>query len=178
MLDRDMSIVLQTERTQIREFVESDAPAFYRLGSDPEITRLTHDPGGGFRDLDHAREILLSHPIADYARHGYGRWAVVHRKDRAIVGFCGLKYLDDLDEVDLGYRFLPSHWGQGLATETGRAVLVHGFEKLGLEEIIALALPENVASIRVMEKLGMRPAGAIEYDGAAAVRYVARIADM
>jgi RimJ/RimL family protein N-acetyltransferase len=178
MLGRQMKSILTTARTEIREFVESDAPAFHRLGSDPEIVRLTADPGGGFRDADHALEVLRGHTLADYEKHGFGRWAVVLRDQARIVGFCGLKHLDELGEIDLGYRFFPEVWGRGLATETGRAVLVHGFDALGLPEIIALALPENRASIRVMQKLGMRGTGRIDLGGTEAVRYVIRPEDL
>jgi ribosomal-protein-alanine N-acetyltransferase len=146
--------ILETERLTIREFDERDLPTFFVLGSDPEIIRYTGDPGGGFRNLDDAREVLYTRTLADYRRHGYGRWACVDKTTGEVIGFAGLKYLPDRDEVDLGYRFLPSHWGAGLATEAGRAVVADGFERLGLHRIIGLVLPENTASVRVLEKLG------------------------
>ena len=164
-------IVLETERLLIREFAESDAAAFYVLGSDPEIIRFTGDPGGGLKDLRHAREVLRSHPMADYRKYGFGRWACVLKASGEIIGFAGLKYLNDLDEVDLGYRLLPAHWGVGLATEAGRAVLDHGFSRLGLERIIGLVDPRNGASENVLRKLGMRFAEMIDYDGMTVSKY-------
>jgi len=164
-------IVIRTERALLRRFTPEDLEAFFRLGSDPEVVRYTADPGGGLRDREHAREILASHPIADYAKYGYGRMAVVWKKTDAVIGFCGLKYLDDLDEVDIGFRLLPEFWGMGLATETGRAVLDHGFADLGLDEIIAFVLPANAGSIRVLEKLGLDRTGRVDYDGHDAWRY-------
>lgn len=166
--------MIRTHRTLLRHFTPEDVDAFYRMGSDPAVTRYTADPGGGFRDREHAMEILVAHPIADYAKHGYGRMAVVWQETDAVIGFCGLKYLDEFDEVDLGFRLFPEFWGMGLATETGRAVLAHGFDELELEQVIALVLPANTGSIRVLEKLGLSKTGRIDYDGHDAWRYVIR----
>ncbi len=78
----------------------------------------------------------------------------------------GLKVLEDWQgEVDLGYRFLPEYWGQGLATEASRAALQYGFEVIGLKRVIGLVMPENVASIRVLEKVGMQYEKSVRYDG-------------
>jgi RimJ/RimL family protein N-acetyltransferase len=164
--------ILETERLVLHEFDEGDVAAFYALGSDPAIIRYTGDPGGGLKSLEHAREILRSHPLADYATHGFGRWACVLKLSGEVIGFAGLKYLDDLDEVDLGYRLLPGYWGLGLATEAARAVLEFGFDRLRLKQIIALADPANVASVRVLEKLGMQRVGTIEYHGEECIKYV------
>lgn len=79
-----------------------------------------------------------------------------------MIGFSGLKYLPELEAVDVGYRFVLDVWGQGLATESGRACLAFGFDVLGLDEILALVLPGNVASVRVLDKLGSaRQAGSL-----------------
>lgn len=165
--------ILETERTLLREFVDSDAEAFFRLGTDPRITRYTHDPGGGFADIDHARAILRSHPFEDYQRHGFGRWACILRANEEVIGFVGLKRLTDVGEVDLGYRLLPEYWGQGLATEAARAVLEYGLSQLGLERIVAFVDPDNAGSTRVLEKLEMRCEGPVDYDGLSVLRYAA-----
>ena len=106
---------------------------------------------------------VLAYP--DWEQPGIGRWAAVHRATGAVIGFAGLKYLPELGVVDLGYRFLPAFWGRGLATEASRACLAYGFETLGLERVIGLTDPENQASMRVLEKVGMLPEGALEYHG-------------
>ena len=164
--------ILETERLVLREFDEADVAVFYQLGSDPAIIKYTGDPGGGMTSIEHALEILHSHPMADYKKYGFGRWACVHKESGELIGFAGLKYLDELDEVDIGYRLLPDYWGSGLATEASRAVLDYGFRKLELEESIALALPGNVASIRILEKLGMNYVGMVDYLDLQAARYV------
>src|SRR5262245_7262641 len=165
-------IILETERLLLREFDEGDAAPFYLMGSDPAVIRYTGDPGGGFTSVEHALEVLRSRPIADYRNYGYGRWACVFKASGEVIGFAGLKYLPDLQEVDLGYRLLPAYWGQGLATEACRAVLNYGRTRLGIERIIGLVDPENVASVRVLEKLGLTPAGQVEYQGKCFAKYV------
>jgi ribosomal-protein-alanine N-acetyltransferase len=169
-------VILETARLLLREFDERDAAAFYALGSDPAIIRYTGDPGGGLRSVEHAAEVLRSHPLADYREHGFGRWACVLRGSDAVIGFAGLKRLPELGEVDIGYRFLPPYWGAGLATEAGRAVLAYGFGPLGLRRVIGLAEPENAASVRVLEKLGLRADGSVEYGGKRVARYVVEAA--
>jgi RimJ/RimL family protein N-acetyltransferase len=164
-------VILKTERLILREFDEGDAAAFYVLGSDPAIIRFTGDPTR-LTSLKQALDVLCSRPLADYRKYGFGRWACVHKESGEVIGFAGLKYLEDLKEVDIGYRLLPSYWGAGLATEAGRAALDYGFADLHLEEIIGLADPENVASVRVLEKLGMSFDRMMPYQGADLARYV------
>jgi ribosomal-protein-alanine N-acetyltransferase len=77
------------------------------------------------------------------------------KKGRQFIGWAGLAYLPEFDEIDLGYRFLPNYWGKGFATEVSHAILTYGFDKLALEQIIAIAMKGNTASISVMEKVGM-----------------------
>ena len=166
--------MLETERLLLREFDEDDAAAFYPLGSDPAILRYTGDPGGGLKSVEHALEILRLHPLADYRKHGFGRWACVHKASGEVIGSSGPKYLDDLGEVDLGYRLLPAYWGRGLATEAGRAVLDFSFRHLRLGRIIGLVNPRNPASVRVLEKIGMMSVGVLEYQGRSWAKYVAR----
>ena len=122
--------------------------------------------------LDAAKQAIANYP--DFDEVGYGRWACILKETQTIIGFCGLKYLPDLDAVDVGYRFLPQYWGHGLATEACMASLDFGFTTLCLEQIIGLVLPNNPASIRVLEKAGMQSDGEFVYDGTLALRYIKR----
>lgn len=144
-----------------------DAEVFHALNSNPDVMRYTGEPP--MRSIEQAAEAIENYP--DFETVGYGRWASVLRTTGEVIGFCGLKYLDDLEEVDVGFRYFPEHWGQGYATEAGAASIAFGFDVLGLERIIALVLPENAASIRVIEKIGLRADGAIQYDGFNALKY-------
>ena len=143
--------ILETERLKLREIMPSDAAVMYNLNLDPEVIRYTGDPP--FESVNEAGTFIKNYP--DYAKNGYGRWAVVRKEDGEVLGWCGLKYLAESGETDIGYRFFKKYWGQGYATESAEACLHFGFEKLGLDTIVARAMHENLASIHVMEKLGM-----------------------
>ena len=157
----------ETERLVMRELAAGDAQAFYTLNSHPEVMRLTHDTP--LRSAEEAEQAIARYP--DFDEIGYGRWGCVLKESGALIGFCGLKYLRDLDVTDVGYRFLPEHWGQGLATEACGACIAFGFDVIGLERIVAFVLPENAASIRVLEKVGFEREGEQHYDGVQAIRY-------
>ncbi len=128
----------------------------YELNLDPEVTRYTLDP---IADLDQARRVLEQTIIPQYALYNHGRWAVHTREGMAFIGWCGLKALPGLNEIDLGYRFMKKAWGRGYATEAAFASIRYGFETLGLRRIVGRALPGNLASLRVLEKCGMRYVG-------------------
>jgi len=157
----------ETERIEHRAFTLNDCEAFYRLNSHPEVMRFTGEPP--ISSLQEARQAVADYP--DFDTVGYGRWACVLKETRAVIGFCGLKYLPDLNEVDVGFRFLPEYWGQGIATETCSACIAFGFDVLNLNRILGLVLTENEASIRVLEKCGMTRHGEIMYDGECALKY-------
>ncbi len=160
----------ETERLQHRAIIIDDAEAFFALNSDPDVMHYTGEPP--LQSLDEARNAILTYP--DFETVGYGRWACILKASGGFIGFCGLKYLPELDAVDLGYRFFPEYWGRGLATEACRACIEFGFETLKLDQIIGLVLPENAASIRVLEKVGMQLAGEITTEGETALRYEIR----
>lgn len=157
----------QTQRLEHRALTIDDAEAFFALNSHAEVMRYTGEPP--LQSIDQAREAIVNYP--DFDTVGYGRWACVYRETNSIIGFCGLKYLPELDAVDIGFRFLPEYWGQGLATEAGSACMTFGFETLHLDRIIGLVLPENKASVRVLEKIGLCRTGTISYDGETADQY-------
>ena len=120
---------MQTNRLVIRPFTLADAEEYFPLVSDPDILRFTGE--GPVNSIDDARQILLTRPISDYSKHGFGRMACVEKSSGRLIGFSGLKYLPDLDEVDIGYRFLPEAWGKGYATESSKIImneLVPAFE--------------------------------------------------
>ncbi len=144
----------ETERLWLREYREDDAAAFLQLNSNPEVLRFTGDQP--ITSLDEAVAVLRAHPIADYQKHGFGRWACILKSSGQHIGFAGLKLLPELGEVEVGYRFLPEYWGQGLASEAAIAAVTYGFEQVRLTRIIGLVMPDNHASVRVLEKAGLR----------------------
>lgn len=122
------------------------------MNLDAEVSRFTGD--GGVVSKAEIERRIREDVLGDYEKYGYGRLAVEWKTSGKFIGFAGLKYLDDLNEVDLGYRFIRKDWGKGIATEAGQALLGFGFEKLDLKKIIAMVLMANRASINVLNKLG------------------------
>ncbi|WKE66693.1 GNAT family N-acetyltransferase [Gallaecimonas kandeliae] len=155
--------MLETPRLLLRHFTLEDVPAFLAMNADPEIVRYTGQQP--LVSLEEAEAWLKAAPLADYARYGYGRLAVVDKASGQVIGFCGIKFLPEFGLPELGYRLLPAFWGQGLITEAAKVVLEHGHAELGLPHILALIHPDNNGSIRVAEKLGMVRGELAQYGG-------------
>ncbi|MCB0703852.1 MAG: GNAT family N-acetyltransferase [Saprospiraceae bacterium] len=155
--------IIETDRLILRQFIESDFEAVYEFGSNPEIQKYTGE--AVLQSPDQAKELIRNVWLKDYRMYGYGRWATIVKSENKLIGFAGLKYLPELDETDIGYRFLPNFWGKGIATETSREIIKYGFEQLNLDRIIGIAMPENIASWKVMEKIGFSFYKVDEYDG-------------
>jgi len=156
---------LQTKRLILRPFTEADAPAYHALVSDPEVLRYTGE--SPITSVEEALDILRTRPLRDYAVHGFARMACVLQETNELIGFCGLKRLEELNnEIDIGYRFVRRYWGLGLASESAAALYAHGKTELQLTRIIGLVMPENTGSVRVLEKLGMQREKAVRFPGA------------
>ena len=129
-----------------------DKEELFRLHSDPEVQKYTGEPV--VESIEEIEKAIRTR-ITNYEKYGYGRWATFLKNGMQFVGWAGLAYLPEFDEIDIGYRFLPEFWGAGIATEASQAILTYAFDKLELKKIIAIAMKENKASMRVMEKVGM-----------------------
>ena len=165
-----MKVIFETDRLLIREYVEEDAEAFFKLNTDPQVIRFV--PDKPLLNVEQARQILLDHPIADYQQYGFGRGACILKSTGEQIGFAGLKYLEELGEVDVAYRLMPAYWGHGYASEAALASVRFGFAQLGLKKIIGLVMPENIASARVLEKTGLRYVEMVTFWGHQFSKYV------
>jgi [ribosomal protein S5]-alanine N-acetyltransferase len=154
---------IETKRLILRNFRIDDVPAFFRLGSVPEVIRYVGN--SPFKSLADAQATLLSAPLRDYEVHGYGRFACVWKETGEIIGFSGVKFIEELSQTELGYRFLPEYWGQGLASEAGQASIDYARCTLGLDRLIGLVHPENQASARVLQKLGFSMRSKVRLSG-------------
>ena len=157
-----MDIVIETSRLILRTFTELDAKLIYELNQDPDVIKYTHD---SIKDLAHASEVLTRTILPQYALYNHGRWAVHLKTTLEFLGWCGLKYSAELNEIDLGYRFKKAAWGKGYATEAAYASIKYGFNKLGVKRIVGKAEIDNIASWKVLEKCGMIYIGREEVDG-------------
>jgi [ribosomal protein S5]-alanine N-acetyltransferase len=156
-------VVLETSRLILRKFVREDLDALASIFADSEVMRFSTK---GVRTKAET-QVWIENTISSYQTEGFGLYAALAKPERSpidcehkcLIGFCGLIVwsIDECREVEIGYRFTPSYWGKGLATETAIAVRDYGFAKLGLNSLIAIIQPENIRSIRVAEKIGMKP---------------------
>ena len=156
-------IVLSTARLFFTRFIPDDAPFVVRLVTDPDWIRYIGDRG--VRTDDDARGYLERGPIAMYARHGFGLWCVALRSTGEAIGMCGLIKRDALPDVDLGFAFLPRHWGHGYALEAAAATMDYARATLGLRRVVAILSQDNERSARLLVKLGFVPEGAIRMPG-------------
>jgi RimJ/RimL family protein N-acetyltransferase len=151
--------VVETERLLLRPWADDDVDALASVFAEPEVWRY---PFGRAFSREETERFLASKQ-AQWARYGFGSWAAVLKEDGRLIGYIGLAVPEWLPEVlpavEVGYRLHPDHWGRGLATEGASASLDYGFRTLALDRIIGIFTPENAASGRVMEKLGLRHRG-------------------
>jgi len=155
---------IETDRLILRPFTLDDAEAWLPLISLPEVIRYTGDTPAA--SIDDARESLRRRPLRDYALYGFGRLAVVEKAGGRLVGFCGFKYVIELGEVDIGYRFLPDCWGKGYATESASALMREARPAHRIRRVVGTVHPDNPGSGRVLEKLGLRFERLLEPDEA------------
>ncbi len=147
-------VPIETRRLRLRPFTLADSEEIHETYSDPAV--WAHIDGvEASRSLTETRR-RVDRFIACQRQHGYSFWVVREKRTGALVGDCGLIPRDWRGpEIELGYRFVRSRWGQGFATEAAAAWLRVGFEQLELERIVAVARADHLASRRVMEKIGM-----------------------
>ena len=145
--------VLETGRLRLRRLGPGDAGFVLRLVNDPDWLRYIGDRG--VRTLDDAARYIADGPVAMYRRVGFGLFAVERKDDPAPIGICGLLRRDTLQDVDIGYAFLPEFRGLGYAVESAAAVLAWGRDVVGLARVIAITAPGNERSKALLEKIGL-----------------------
>jgi RimJ/RimL family protein N-acetyltransferase len=145
---------LTTERLVLRAPTLDDLPVWHAIYLDAEEVWY----GAPRSSLDENRT-KLERQIAHFEQHGFGMCAVELAASGETIGAAGLQHLDDGPEIEVGYRFLKEHWGHGYATESAQASIDFGFDGVGLDRIVGVALETNVASRRVLEKCGLREIG-------------------
>lgn len=146
-------MLLETDRLRIRDWRIEDAEAAHRIYGDPEVMRYV---GSGVpNDSIEKTRLGLRRAIARDANQPLGFWAAELKDSGELIGGALLKYLPDHSDVEVGYHLGQQWWGQGYATEIAQALVRYGFETVGLEKIVGVTYPENIASQRVLEKAGL-----------------------
>jgi len=147
-------LVLETDRLALRRFTAGDAAFLVELLNDPSFLRHIGDKG--VRTEADALRYLETGPFASYERLGFGLWRVAQKESGEPVGMCGLLKRDWLDDVDVGFAFLPRFWAKGYAFEAASGVLFHARDAFGLKRVVAVTSPDNEASMGLLAKLGFR----------------------
>jgi RimJ/RimL family protein N-acetyltransferase len=146
--------VLETGRLTLRRLAMVDAPFILALLNDPAWLEFIGDRG--VRTVEDARTYILKGPIEMYAKHGFGLYLTELKSDGTPIGLCGLIRRKGLEDVDIGFAFLPAFRAQGYALESASAVMAHARSALGLKRIVGITLPGNRASIKLLEKIGLK----------------------
>ncbi|MBS1786774.1 MAG: GNAT family N-acetyltransferase [Acidobacteria bacterium] len=170
-----MDVRLQTSRLRLMPFQRSDVDDLHRMWTEPEVRKYLWD------DLVIPRDTVVAiveNSLQSFAESGLGFWMLNLKGSFRIAGFAGLRHFrlpeSNYQEVEVLYGLLPDYWGKGLATEAAEAILQYGFQQLRLERIYAGADPPNIASIKVMERLGMKFLCTVNLNGLPAIYYVMR----
>ena len=162
-----MKIFAETERLILREILPEDVESIFLLDSDPEVHRyLGNNPIHTMEEAAKTIEFIRR----QYAEYGIGRWAVISKDTNEFVGWSGLKFITEetnnhIDYYDLGYRFIRKYWGKGYATETAKASLSYAFQSLGLSKVFAIVDVENMASEKVLKKVGFETIERFSHQG-------------
>ena len=159
---------IETERLVLRPFSTLDAIALHEILSVDGMLR--YYPSSDPPDLDQVKR-LVSRQIEHWAEHSYGWWAVEDKGTREMLGWSGLQYLPETSEIEIGYLLARPYWGRGLATEAARVGINYGFDQLHIPTIIGIVHPENIASQRVLEKIGLTFQEQAEYFGMECYKY-------
>jgi RimJ/RimL family protein N-acetyltransferase len=146
--------VIETQRLVLRRLGTDDAEFILDLLNQPSFLRYIGDKE--VRNNEDAIRYIQTGPMASYERFGFGLYLVELKETGVSIGICGLLKRDSLPDVDIGFAFLPSYWSRGYALESAAAVMTYGREARGLRRIVAITSPDNDASIRLLEKIGLR----------------------
>jgi RimJ/RimL family protein N-acetyltransferase len=160
--------ILETERLRHRKITPDDLALLIEMRADAEVNRYL---GGARMQNPEAIEKRMEFYLDCHEKYGYGMCILVWKETGEEIGWSGLQPLEDTGETEVGYGMIKKFWGKGIGYETATGWLDYGFNKAGLERIVAVALPENTGSRRIMEKCGMRYEKTVEHYGENCVFY-------
>jgi [ribosomal protein S5]-alanine N-acetyltransferase len=146
--------VLETERLILRKLIPTDAEFIFELLNEPSFIQNIGDRG--VRTLSDAGRYIETGPVTSYARNGFGLYLVQLKESKESIGMCGLIKREALEDVDVGYAFLPRYWSKGYALESVQAVMEYAKNIIRLNRVVAIVDPNNQGSIRVLEKSGFQ----------------------
>lgn len=145
--------ILETERLKLRRITTYDSPFIIELLNDPSFIKNIGDKK--VRTKEDAHKYILNGPVSSYEKFGFGLYLVELKDSGLSIGICGLIKRDNLNDVDVGFAFLPGYWYKGYAFESASAVVEYGRKNFGLKRILGITTPENIPSINVLQKIGL-----------------------
>lgn len=151
----------------MRKLTTEDAKDFYTLNLDQEVLKYTGDKP--FENIQASIDFLTNYD--QYEKYGVGRLAVIDKTSLKFLDWCGLKYSQDKNEYDIGFRFHRNYWNKGYATETSKKCIDFGFNELRIEKVFGRAMKDNIGSIKVLEKIGMTFKENFNFEGSEGVIY-------
>ena len=167
-MDPILTIPLETERLVLDTWQSSDWMQLRPIATDVEVMRYITS---GVPWTDEQIRAFVERQVKQLSERNFCRWKLLRKPERETIGFCGVGFWRDAPDPEIGWWLARRWWGRGLATEAARTALKHAFEQSGLDRIISVARPENTASTRIMEKLGLTREGEFENEGVRLVRY-------
>jgi ribosomal-protein-alanine N-acetyltransferase len=160
--------VIETEHIRLRPFSQADVEALFKIANQKDIFRYFPSPAAWTREKT---EKFIKSQLDHWEEHGFGWWAVEPREHPELIGWNGLQYLPETEEIEVGYLISQSFRGRGWTIEGVRASLGFGFKQLGIKSIIAIIHPDNIASQKVAEKCGFKFVDRNKYFGMDCLRY-------
>ncbi len=147
--------IAETERLIFRSIELTDAEDFHRIYNDPKTMKFM---GGTSDSPEFEREQIQKHIENYYEKYGFGLWAAILKENNRLIGRCGLLYqeVEGARDLEIAYLFDSNYWGKGLATEAAAMLVELGFQRFGFNRVVAFINPQNAASIRVAEKVGLK----------------------
>lgn len=146
--------ILETERLILRLQTTDDASFILELLNDPSWLQFIGDRG--VKTIEDAKAYILNGTVRMYEQYGFCLFLVERKEDHVPIGICGLVKRDSLEDVDIGFAFLPKYWAKGYAYEAASAVMAYGKDKLGLNRIVGITTQENHASTKLLKKIGLQ----------------------
>jgi RimJ/RimL family protein N-acetyltransferase len=150
VIKNKIQIIASDNKYIMRTWSAEDALFLYELNNDHDVIKYTGDVA--FESLEKAKKFVENY--RQFEESGCGRWLIEEKVSKIVVGWCGIKYHHDTKEYDLGYRLMKQYWNQGIATRASLMAIDYAIYALRLKKLYATVINENIASIKIIEKLG------------------------
>jgi ribosomal-protein-alanine N-acetyltransferase len=161
-------VSIETGRLILDTWQDRDWTELRPIATDPEVMRYIT---GGAPWTDQQIQAFVARQVRLYSERGFCRWKLLAKPSRETIGLCGVGFMHATEDPEIGWWLARRYWGRGLSTEAAEAALRDAFERAALDRIVSIARPENAASLRIMEKLGLSFEAGLEFEGVHVVRY-------